>query len=171
VRRSIIHAWLRSCLGCHTRAVVVVGYGKLREQRGGTMSGGNHLPLSDQEGCDAQGGMVMERAYGRTRHYGCTGQSRPEGAPEDRRDEEDALAGRCSHEPRRGGGGASSDANADRKKYRWLTQLLARKPFRAVAVALANQMTRIAWALLAKGGTYRDAGAGGRGLRSLSMEG
>jgi transposase len=43
------------------------------------------------------------------------------------------------------------------KKYPWLTQLLARKPFRvvAVAVALANKMARIAWALLAKGGTYR----------------
>jgi len=34
-------------------------------------------------------------------------------------------------------------------------QLLARKPFKVVAVALANKMARIAWALLAKGGTYR----------------
>jgi len=41
------------------------------------------------------------------------------------------------------------------QKYPWLTQLLARKPFRVVAVALANKMARIAWALLAKGGTYR----------------
>jgi transposase len=41
------------------------------------------------------------------------------------------------------------------EKYPWLTQLLARKPFRVVAVALANKMARIAWALLAKGGTYR----------------
>jgi len=40
-------------------------------------------------------------------------------------------------------------------KYPWLTQLLARKPFRVVAVALANKMARIAWALLARGGTYR----------------
>ena len=32
---------------------------------------------------------------------------------------------------------------------------LACKPFRVVAVALANKMARIAWALLAKGGTYR----------------
>jgi len=40
-------------------------------------------------------------------------------------------------------------------KYPWLTQLLARKPFKVVAVALANKMARIAWALLAKGGTYR----------------
>ena len=34
-------------------------------------------------------------------------------------------------------------------------QLLARKPFKVVAVALANKMARTAWALLAKGGTYR----------------
>ena len=39
--------------------------------------------------------------------------------------------------------------------YPWLTQLLARRPFKVVAVALANKMARIAWALLAKGGTYR----------------
>jgi transposase len=41
------------------------------------------------------------------------------------------------------------------EKYPWLTQLLARKPFKVVAVALANKMARVAWALLAKGGTYR----------------
>ena len=41
------------------------------------------------------------------------------------------------------------------EKYPWLTKLLARKPFRVVAVALANKMARIAWALLAKGDTYR----------------
>jgi transposase len=41
------------------------------------------------------------------------------------------------------------------EKYPWLTQLLARKPFKVVAVALANKMARMAWALLAKGGTYR----------------
>jgi len=41
------------------------------------------------------------------------------------------------------------------EKYPWLMQLLARKPFKVVAVALANKMARIAWALLAKGGTYR----------------
>ena len=41
------------------------------------------------------------------------------------------------------------------QKYSWLTQLLARKPFKVVAVALANKIARIAWALLAKGGTYR----------------
>jgi transposase len=41
------------------------------------------------------------------------------------------------------------------EKYPWLTQLLARRPFKVVAIALANKMARVAWALLAKGGTYR----------------
>ena len=41
------------------------------------------------------------------------------------------------------------------EKYPWLTQLLARKPFKVVAVALANKMARVAWALLAHGGKYR----------------
>ena len=47
------------------------------------------------------------------------------------------------------------------EKYPWLTQLLARRPFKVVAVALANKMARIAWALLAKGGTYRAPAACG----------
>lgn len=38
---------------------------------------------------------------------------------------------------------------------RWLAALLARRPFKVVAVALANKMARIVWALLTKGGTYR----------------
>jgi transposase len=37
----------------------------------------------------------------------------------------------------------------------WLKALLARRPFKIVAVALANKMARIIWALLTKGGTYR----------------
>jgi transposase len=40
-------------------------------------------------------------------------------------------------------------------KYPWLTQLLARRPFKVVAVALANKMARVAWVLLARGGTYQ----------------
>jgi len=41
------------------------------------------------------------------------------------------------------------------QKHPWLTQLLARRPFKVVAIALANKMARVAWALLARGGTYR----------------
>lgn len=37
----------------------------------------------------------------------------------------------------------------------WLAQMLARKPRMLVAVALANKMARIVWALLSKGGIYR----------------
>lgn len=37
----------------------------------------------------------------------------------------------------------------------WLAQLLARKPAKMAAVALANKLARIAWALLARGETYR----------------
>jgi transposase len=46
-------------------------------------------------------------------------------------------------------------AKSNPEKYPWLTQLLARRPFKVVAIALANKMARVAWALLAKGGTYR----------------
>jgi len=37
----------------------------------------------------------------------------------------------------------------------WLERMLTRKPRMLVAVALANKMARIIWALLAKGGIYR----------------
>ena len=50
-------------------------------------------------------------------------------------------------------------AKQNPEKYPWLTQLLARRPFKVVAVALANKMARVAWALLAKGGTYYRARA------------
>src|ERR1700745_1061243 len=41
-------------------------------------------------------------------------------------------------------------AKKNPEKYPWLTQLLARRPFKVVAIALANKMARVAWALLAK---------------------
>jgi transposase len=44
------------------------------------------------------------------------------------------------------------------QNYPWLVQLLARRPFKVVAIALANKMARVAWALLARGGTYRARG-------------
>ena len=37
----------------------------------------------------------------------------------------------------------------------WLKKLLERKSARLASVALANKMARIAWAILAKGETYR----------------
>src|SRR5262249_1341704 len=40
-------------------------------------------------------------------------------------------------------------------KYPWVIELLRRRPAKVVAVALANKMARIAWAVLAKGGSYR----------------
>lgn len=43
-----------------------------------------------------------------------------------------------------------------KEKDTWLAKLRARKSARQVTVALANKMARIAWALLAKGGVYRE---------------
>jgi transposase len=41
------------------------------------------------------------------------------------------------------------------EKHSWLIKLLAKKPAKLVAVALANKTARIAWAILVKGGTYK----------------
>ena len=38
----------------------------------------------------------------------------------------------------------------------WLTALLARKPTKVAAIALANKIARMAWALMAKGEHYRE---------------
>jgi transposase len=43
------------------------------------------------------------------------------------------------------------------QKFPWVTRLLARRPYKVVAVALANKMARIAWALLTSGKTCRAA--------------
>ena len=40
------------------------------------------------------------------------------------------------------------------EKYPWVTRLLERRPFRVVAVAVANKMARVAWALLARGSLH-----------------
>ena len=47
-------------------------------------------------------------------------------------------------------------ARAHPEKYPWLAQLLARKPAKVAAVALANKMARIAWAVLTKKESYRE---------------
>jgi transposase len=46
-------------------------------------------------------------------------------------------------------------ARAHPEKYPWVAQLLARKPAKVVAVALANKTARIAWAVLTKKEVYR----------------
>src|SRR6187431_816476 len=40
-------------------------------------------------------------------------------------------------------------------KRLWLARMMERRPIRLVAVAVANKMARIAWAIMAKGGYYR----------------
>lgn len=49
--------------------------------------------------------------------------------------------------------------NEKAKALPWLAALLTRRPFKVVAVALANKMARIIWALLVKGRAYRKPGA------------
>ena len=43
----------------------------------------------------------------------------------------------------------------DTKTGAWVRSLLERKPARVVTVAIANKTARTAWALLARGETYR----------------
>jgi transposase len=40
-------------------------------------------------------------------------------------------------------------------KHPWITKLLAKKPAKLVAIAVANKTARIAWAIMNKGGIYR----------------
>ena len=38
----------------------------------------------------------------------------------------------------------------------WLTALLARKPAKVAAIALANKLARMAWAMMARGARYKE---------------
>ena len=40
-------------------------------------------------------------------------------------------------------------------RYPWVAKLLERKPAKVVAVAVANKLARVAWAIMNSGGTYR----------------
>jgi len=41
----------------------------------------------------------------------------------------------------------------------WLTALLARRPTKVAAIALANKLARMAWAVMAKGERYKEPAA------------
>jgi hypothetical protein len=56
---------------------------------------------------------------------------------------------------RSAGDGSLKKPRAEYLKTKSSAELLARRPFKVVAIALANKMARIAWALLASGGIYR----------------
>ena len=38
----------------------------------------------------------------------------------------------------------------------WLTALLARRPIKVAAIALANKMARMVWAMMTRGERYKD---------------
>ena len=42
------------------------------------------------------------------------------------------------------------------KRRPWLTALLARRPTKVAAIALANKLARMAWAMMARGERYRN---------------
>jgi transposase len=44
----------------------------------------------------------------------------------------------------------------------WIISLMRRRPYKVVAVALANKIARTIWALLVKGGTYQAPAIMGR---------
>jgi hypothetical protein len=69
--------------------------------------------------------------------------------------------------------GATSIINAASKPGRhmtdWLRALLLRKPRKLVAVALANKMARVAWAIMKHGGTWRRSAAARPVFRHITI--
>ena len=51
------------------------------------------------------------------------------------------------------------DAEAICDARAWLTALLARRPTKVAAIALANKIARMAWAMMARGEHYREPAA------------
>jgi transposase len=49
--------------------------------------------------------------------------------------------------------------NHGTKRWPWLASLLARRPTKVAAIALANKIARTAWAMMAKGERYREPAA------------
>lgn len=47
-------------------------------------------------------------------------------------------------------------------RYPWVAKLLERKPAKVVAIAVANKLARVAWAIMNSGGTYRPQVRGAR---------
>ena len=70
------------------------------------------------------------------------------------------VAGRCSHVFGLLVAGALAViryAKIHGTKHRpWLTALLARRPTKVAAIALANKLARMAWAMMARGERYRN---------------
>ena len=57
---------------------------------------------------------------------------------------------------RRGAGGRDATHNGHGTRRPWLVQLLARRTTKVAAVALANKMARMVWAIMTSGETYRE---------------
>jgi transposase len=55
---------------------------------------------------------------------------------------------------------SSANAKIHGTRHRpWLTALLARRPTKVAAIALANKIARMAWAMMAKGEHYKEPAA------------